>query len=428
MAEHIIRLHEKFEKRRPSEREPMQREMFDLAVGGVRIINNKVRPYLRGFDVLRIFKPIHSEIETGNIVDIQRLHLFNTPVEPFSSVLTYVLAHGEDKARQKFADENIQPQLESAIRYAHYLQRILKKPDTDLELNENSQTTPIEIEAIWNKHMKRSSRIVIFAGDLGFGHRGELKKPRPDILIYSVDVGPHGHVVNNKGVLRIDWTSGANQNNKATDLRWGANGLQPTDGLRANPIQDDPLTFIISDDEIAFPQFRNPSSHLQDGIKFPSVRKVLEDPYHYLEVASRGIMQSLWHNLVLEMPSFIPLFSWEEMQDHYLQYPRQRLAFIDKIVDAFMIDPQKTFQLCEELGIWKATKLFSGVSEERMRKILDTLPGRVEHLDRLKKANREYSVFENLLIAINEVIPEANIDPKKDLLVFYEDIFPSGKK
>ncbi len=427
----VIKLNDRFNSRRPPDGTPQQ-ELFDVAIMGIRDMNKLAQPFLRGFDVLNALRPIFPEIGANAIVDTQRLHRLRTDNSAFGKALFYVLTHGEERARSEIKDTSMLAEFDSAVRYTHYLQRNFKKPDTDFELNDLTRITPQELAVEWRKHMaQKSTKIISSDTDIKYGYRAEVKKPRPGIEIFSLDIGPLGHVINSNGILRVDWTAGAHRNNRIFDLRWGLNGLYPTDGFRATLIKGgDPLVFGIKESTISFPKVADRGSKNDAwgaGIKFPIQQEVMQDPPRYLELASRAMMQSIWHNLLLEMPPFCPQLNWRALREHYKNYPRQRLAFIDKIIDAFMVDPKKTFQLCAQLGILESSELFSGLGEADLRKILDILPERKEHFQNLILDPNGYSVFELLVSAMNEVIPKVRIDPKKDFMIFYEDIFPSGK-
>lgn len=444
----VIQLEERFSTRRPPPL-TLERDLFDIAILGIKDMNMLAKPFLRGFDVLKELKPIFPEIGDNLLVDKQRLHRLETDISPFGLAAAHVLLRGEDRAKNGVTPE-VAAELDSATRYIHFLQRNFKKPDTDFELNNMSIMTPDTLAKEWERYMTRSTEVIdvayepadfdllrdkdalvghgAFTYSHRYGYRGEKKVPRPGIEIFSLDIGPLTNMRSTNGVLRVDWTAGANKKEKVFDMRWGVNGLYPTDSLRATQLEGEPLIFKIGDRSFAFPQVSDGRGRRGDGIKFPSKKEVLMDPHRYLELASRGMMQSIWHNLILEMPRSKPRINWAELQDHYLQFPRQRLAFIDKVVDAFMVDPKRAFELSLTLGLFDGASALSYLSDEKLNYIFDNLPGREEHFKNLIEGNGNYSVFEKFINLLNETIPDLQLDPKKDLMVFYEDIFPSGKE
>jgi len=443
MAEHtIIRLEERYIKRRPLQEQAWQ-QLFDMTVMGIREMNEIAKPFLRGFDVLNSLKPIYPEIGKNEIVDTQRLRLLTAGPTFFGYALLYIQNLGEAYALKKMKidgiDEGIINEFSSAARYAEYLQRSFEKPDTDFELNNLSIITPAQLELEWLKFMSQGEAVVTTHYSRlasKYGYRRKIKRPREGIEIFSLEIGPLENIRNSNGILRVDWNLGAartemnaiaDKRNKAADSRWGINGIYPTDGMLATMSKDNALIFRISDSRIKFPQiFDATTGNKRDGIQFPDN---LSDPHRYLELASRAMMQSVWHNLALELPPSIPHMSWQLLQENYKKYPRQRLAFIDKIVDTFMVDPQMAFQLCSQLGVWQASPLMSKINERQLAQILEKLPNKKEHFENMiLDPNNSQSIFEILIKAINEVQPEKKaINTHKDLLVFYEDIFPSSK-
>jgi len=425
-----IYLEDKFKKTRPPLYMPNERRVFDDALRSVREINTLILPNLtlRGHDVRDRIRPIYPEIKEQSVVNIQRLHILNSDSTTFNDIMTYILTYGEEKAREHITDKNRIELLDSAIRYMHYLHRNFKKPDTDFELDEESGTSLKELAAIWDKNMGlREGRVTATNGKGEFGYRGELKIIRPHVSSFSIDTGPIQNIRGPGGILRVDWSYVINR--EVHDMRWGPNGLYPTDGFFAVPSKADQCIFIIDERSIQFPQVQGKDGRIGDGVQFPRNEAIIQAMHRYFEIASRAIMQCTWHDLILEMPSSIPFAKWKNLQGHYTQYPRQRLAFIDKIVDAFMVDPKMAFQLCKELGIWDMTETFSGLKEKQLNRILDKLPDRKTHFKNVLKYKGKYSVFEILIAAINdEVSVEKQIlDPQKDFMAFYEDLFPSGK-
>ena len=146
-------------------------------------------------------------------------------------------------------------------------------------------------------------------------------------------------------------------------------------------------------------------------------------------LASRAVMQSIWHEFAIKIPEDIPQLTPEMITSIFEKKESRRKTVVEKLIDGFLMDPKQALYLCWKLGLWKASPIMNRLNDEQISQMMSQLPNKEEHI-RLLKSNSErqlgdeiYSCFKLMIQLINKAL-DMTIDPNEDWHVFYNHLFP----
>jgi hypothetical protein len=205
------------------------------------------------------------------------------------------------------------------------------------------------------------------------------------------------------------------------DIR-GKDGIS-TDGIRAKHIWDE--KFEIS--PATLPRLNSTGNFIID---FPE-GDILQRKDIYSELVARAMMQSAWFGFEVNIPKDKPLVTDSDLSSIFSVEPHgplRRNIIIGKMVDAFMMDPKKTFHLMRELGVIPMSKILSTIYPENLDEIEMGLPSGEEHRLRVL-TEKEYCVFDIFSALINKQFHDVPLThPGLNYLYFYTDLFPDYRE
>lgn len=286
--------------------------------------------------------------------------------------------------------------------------RLLDEPDVDFKLSKG--TTPEKVLGAWEQQQLPLNFFELINPSQGIYYGWSIavlptKTPgleRVSIFwgYFELNQGSYSSLCLDSQVDFIPQTDGV-------DLR-GNEGLS-TDCIRGKHLGDG--VFCLRGETVPL------------AIKFPS-EETISQPHCFLQLAPRAVMQSLWHGLKIEPLKTACELSPALAQREFSKEPRLRDSLITKLVDGFLFAPQKAFETCERLGLWKTSVVMATKSLAQRREIQNALKFQDEHrtlLERNKRlpVEKRYSAFADLINALNRV-GRLNLPVWKDWLIFYD--------
>ncbi|MCL4364508.1 hypothetical protein M1328_04700 [Patescibacteria group bacterium] len=383
-------------------------------------------PTLRGFRALSIIAPCDKRITEEHLVHLQRLQALgyasNLIGQVKNALQSTALAAGTNDLSALPAKVLIN--IDEVSRLSFNLFRLI----TDPEINEPDWDIKVTDQTMIDKISGQLKLRCDGEGERFFGWGDEeVGWSVENLLTTTNNLSRLEYTVGTKMVIddqkiwqEKDFSGSVTvdvKSNNQRDIR-GKDGLS-TDRVRARHRSG--LVFEV--EEQSLPK-------KVDGryvIEFPD-NDSLTLPEVYIELAARGIMQSVWHGLDIVEPKKMPELTPEIVNriffDSALGTLRKNM-FVGKLVDAFLVDPKNTFNKIRKLGLNKTSSILSLLSEEQLDEIESRLPGKEEHFSRLKR-EPGYSAAKLLGNLINGFFRGDLVYTDLDFIFFYTDLFPIG--
>lgn len=382
---------------------------------------NKYHPDLRGFRALTLTQKIQNKFIQDGGVYKQKLRGIG-----IASFFANAFKHALDQ--KEFADAEVLIKATNSITELS-LDTVLNDPDWDFKVKNVTILNQI-IEAISSK--KEFHRFLPNPNKLDeeYGWEAEILPTTTaglNRLEFTVGTrranGPKKER-NPSEWMAKDYSASITldvENPNQLDIR-GKDGIS-TDRVRARHIQDDQFEI----DPSTLPRKNKQGNYVID---FPG-SNVLNRKDIYVELVARALMQSAWFGFDVAVPQEIPIVTDKDMQKIFAIEPHgplRRRIVLGKIIDAFMVNPQKTFALMKRLGVTRMSPVLGALTHDELNDIKRYLPKGKKHRQQVLQ-NNNYSVFDIFSALINSHFNNVPLThPALNYLYFYTDLFPDKRE